>query len=465
LIDLIGKKISTILGTEYLLTEIAGQGAQGVVYKESSGEFMIKLYFDSTDIQKYSRMEKIKWLQEQNYPDRFIVPLELVEKPYAGYVMRRVKGHFSLNKLLTPSKTMRFSDWYNNFSGGLRRRSYLGYQIAFSFHILHKGNRAYCDISGNNILVAEDKAKASVCLIDIDNLYVPGADSSRILGTARYMAPEIANNQMQPDILTDDYSLAVILFELLRVGHPYIGDKVFNGPPEMETDAYRGFYPYVDDDETGFNSSNQMLPREAVFNTKLKELFKKTFIEGKNNRMCRATAFEYALACLEASNTLIKCERCEAWHYPSIKINDKYFCPWCENENDAPMYLSFRDGFRIGKDNKSNLEHKVISSYILRESENNITENYVLRNVNDQEIRTYFKIIFARDQKKFFLWNPDNNPIWYLKYGTMIPDEIGPQRKQEINRRDIIYFSKPFTMSHVDDNVKGSRILRYAIVM
>ena len=48
-------------------------------------------------------------------------------------------------------------------------------------------------------------------------------------------------------IATDDYSLAVILFELLTTGHPYVGDIVINGTPEMQTQAYLGLFPYIDD--------------------------------------------------------------------------------------------------------------------------------------------------------------------------------------------------------------------------
>ncbi len=66
---------------------------------------------------------------------------------------------------------------------------YLAYKIAFA--LLHDTNRAYCDISGSNILVNEDPSIASICMIDIDNIYIPGEDSGNILGTSRYMAPEI----------------------------------------------------------------------------------------------------------------------------------------------------------------------------------------------------------------------------------------------------------------------------------
>jgi DNA-binding helix-hairpin-helix protein with protein kinase domain len=464
MIDLIGKRITTISGTEYLLIDIVGQGAQGIVYNESSGNFLIKLFFTSNEIQASNQVKKIQWLLQQSYPNRFIMPLEMVEKPYIGYVMKKVKGHLSLNKLLIPSKEMKFSEWYNNYSGGLRRRLYLGYQIAHSFYILHKENKAYCDISGNNILVAEDITKASVCMIDIDNLYIPGASKSGILGTARYMAPEILNNQMQPDILTDDYSLAVILFELIRVGHPYVGDEIVNGTPEMENDAYKGSYPYVDDENNGFNSSTQILPSEVVFTNKLKDLFKKTFIAGKFNRLNRATALDFARSCLEASNVLIKCKPCGVWYYPTRKEKNQCICPWCEIGNDIPMYMSFRDSYKIKKDD-NNKQHKAIFSYILRESDNHITNNYINREVDNLEIQSYFRVAFATDRKKFYLLNPNNNEIWYIKKGTTKPIEIGTYEKQELGRGDQIYFSKHSVLNDPDENIKGLKILRYAVVM
>ena len=100
-----------------------------------------------------------------------------------------------------------------------------------------------------------DPSIASICMIDIDNIYIPGGDSGNVLGTSRYMAPEIMNKQVSPDIFTDAYSLALILFELLRVGHPYVGDMVEDGTPEQQTQAYLGLYPYEDDPDTDVNRS------------------------------------------------------------------------------------------------------------------------------------------------------------------------------------------------------------------
>lgn len=465
MIDLVGKKISTVSGNEYLLNEIVAQGAQGVVYKESSGEYMIKLYFPANEIQRTNQIKKIKWLIRQNYPERFIMPLELIEEPYLGYSMKRVKGHFQLNKLLIPSKEIKFSEWYNGYAGGLRRRLYLAYQIAYSFHILHKDNKAYCDISGNNILVAEGKSIASVCMIDIDNLYVPGMDKSSVLGTLRYMAPEISNNQMQPDILTDDYSLAVIIFELLRVAHPFIGDKIYKGTPDMENEAFQGKYPYIDDEDQTFNKSTQSLPADTIFNSKLKSLFEKTFIDGKNNRMMRTTAFEFAQGCLYAANNLMKCKHCGAWYYPVNQENNKYNCPWCEKNNDRPNHLQFGDDCKIIiNGNAIRKEPERIQTYILKESKNDITNNYILRDMYDIDFKSYFKVGFSREQKKYYLLNPDNNGLWLLKNGTKIPIEVNQLDEKELSKNDIIYFGKPSEFEDEQSGVKMNKIRRFAQV-
>lgn len=308
--DLEGMIITSTSGQNYLLTEkVDKQGAQGVVYEESTGKFIIKLYKRGNEFQNRNRLNKLEWLAKQSYPDQFIKPLDIFVEPYIGYAMEKVVDHVSLNKLLVPSREMSLSEWYNEETGGLRRRLFLGYKIAMQFALLHESNRAYCDISGNNILVNKDPGVASICMIDIDNIYIPGGDSGNILGTSRYMAPEIMNKQMQPDIFTDDYSLAVILFELLRCGHPYVGDMVEDGTPEQQEQAYRGLYPYVDEEDSP-NMSTQMLPAEVVFTTKLANLFHKTFVKGKENRVARATAREFALACLEASNKVMKCPEC-----------------------------------------------------------------------------------------------------------------------------------------------------------
>ena len=53
--DLEGKMIKTASGTQYLLTEKIGEGAQGVVYDEAMDKFLIKLKYRTIRINLLNR--------------------------------------------------------------------------------------------------------------------------------------------------------------------------------------------------------------------------------------------------------------------------------------------------------------------------------------------------------------------------------------------------------------------------
>ena len=475
--NLEGKVIQTVEGTKYVLTDIAGEGAQGVVYNEASDKFLIKLYNRRDPIQNRNRFNKLKWLIKQDYPNQFIRPLELVESPYVGYVMEKVKGHSALNKLLVPSRDVTFSEWYNKQTGGLRRRLFLAYKIAMQFALLHETNRAYCDISGNNILVNIDPSVASICMIDIDNIYIPGGDSGNVLGTSRYMAPEIMNKQISPDIFTDAYSLAVILFELLRVGHPYVGDMVEDGTPDQQAQAYLGLYPYVEDPDTDINRSSQMLPMDVVTTKALKRLFERTFIHGKEDRMMRTTAREFALACLEASNRVMKCSNpaCGCWYLAKPNQKKQYVCPWCDSVNERPMFLQFKDRYSVSKNCKDRekevFEEKAVYSFVLREEKNDITNNYisnmyVKRDRFSKPINVYFTVRKAKDGN-FYLLNPNNCELYILKRGEERYIPVTNKSKPVVlEKRDRLFFGDPVKYSKEElDKYSKAILFRYAVVL
>ena len=388
--ELEGQILTSKNGTKYYLSKIIGQGAQGIIYSTADDEYVVKLYKNESELKNKKKLKKLTWLLKTNYPDQFIKPLDIIDSPYIGYVMKKVKGHISLNKLLIPNREMSFSEWYNTNTGGLYRRLLVGQKIATQFANLHKMNLAYCDLSGNNILVNENTDVNSVCMIDIDNIYIPGADEVNVLGTSRYMAPEILTRQLDPDIFTDSYSLAVILFELLKAGHPYIGDFIEDGTPEQMTEAYKGLYPYVEDPSNDLNRSSQMLPSDVVFTTQLKELFQKTFIDGKENRISRIRAQEYALAFQRASNLVVKCSNCGNWHYARPDGNHKYICPWCDAPYEKPLRIAFYEKYNCKiSGQKISVSDKHLEDFILKEkSKNIVTKNYIMRCVNNITLKS-----------------------------------------------------------------------------
>ena len=419
------KVIMAQSGTHYALSSVAGQGAQGIVYDTTDNQCVVKLYKHENELKDRKKLKKLEWLMAISTPDQFIRPVDIFNEPYIGYAMKKVLNHISLNKLLFPNRDMSFSDWYNSETGGLYRRLYLGYKIAMQFSQLHKKNLAYCDISGSNILVNKDKKIASVCMIDIDNIYIPGDDDVNVLGTSRYMAPEILTRQCNPDIFTDSYSLAVILFELVRVGHPYIGD--------------------------------------------LKNLFAKTFVDGKENRLERTRAHEFALALLKATNLLVKCKKCNNWHYAAPNVEHKYLCPWCDAEYEKPLRLAFYDKYVCKKNDRTiSLKDRHICDYILKTTQKNVlTKNYVADIYAENEkksIEPYCCIRLGKD-KNFYVVNDQGLDVFVQVAGVNHFVSVEKGSMQEINKGDTLLFRNPSKLSYeyLDGNIQGVSF-RYAVV-
>ncbi|MCS6870419.1 MAG: serine/threonine protein kinase, partial [Anaerolineae bacterium] len=63
-------------------------------------------------------------------------------------------------------------------------------------------------------------------IVDNDNVCTNGS-SAPVLGTPYFMAPEIVRGEATPSTETDLYSLAVLLFHLLFVGHPLNGEQEY----------------------------------------------------------------------------------------------------------------------------------------------------------------------------------------------------------------------------------------------
>ena len=181
--NLAGEAIITADGNKYTLGKMAGYGAQGVVYEDASGKKMIKLYYPTgSKVIDDDILDRLRFIRNVKVPPNFVAIEDIIEEPYVGYVMEKVKDHKSLNTYLIPDKDMAFSDWYNQ-GRGFRERIFIGYIIAKAFGELEKNNLSYCDISGNNILVKIEKNSASVKMIDVDNIYVVGKGTAAVLGT------------------------------------------------------------------------------------------------------------------------------------------------------------------------------------------------------------------------------------------------------------------------------------------
>lgn len=436
--NLVGKSILTVSGQKYRLSKIAGYGNQGLVYECDSPDRMIKFYYPSgdehLDNEQFERLQFIQSITNDNKLKNFVKVYDIINHPYIGYVMEKVVGHSPLNSYLIPKDNDNFSDWYNK-GKGFRERLSIGCCIAKAFSELEKNNLSYCDISGNNILVKTTEKEYSVKMIDVDNIYIAGKSSATVLGTPRYIAPEVISRQKNPDILSDNYSLAVILFELLRTGHPYISDSVLDGTPEDEDAALAGKFEYVT-----YENSTNMLPADVVFTEKLRKLFEKCFVAGKQNRILRPSAHEFETALIEASNKIIKCTSCGYWHYP----RKEDLCPWCDSTSKPKAFLTFYDILCDGNNYKKLTPinngqkpfYKAVNSYILKDEKNYIKNFYVLRseeNLLDVNISTNYMIIAkAKGSSGYWAYNKfKKRGIVIQKFGAFyeVKNEKGSRKE------------------------------------
>lgn len=438
--NLTGATIIAESGTKYTLKEQIGYGAQGVVYEENSGKFMVKLYYPSNcQSLDEDMVEKLNFIRDVKMPKNFVSIIDVITSPYVGYVMEKVSNHHSLNSYLIPDESSSFSEWYNR-GLGLYERIFIGYIIAKAFGELEKNNLSYCDISGNNILVRTGKS-ASVKMIDVDNIYIAGKGKATVLGTPRYIAPEVISRQKNPDVLSDNYSLAVILFELLRVGHPYISDDILDGTPEDEEMALAGNVDYVNDE----NSSN-MLPTSVTLTESLKELFERCFVDGKKNRLKRPSATEFEYALLDASNKLVKCQSCGAWHYLRKKGKDFEECPWCDAPSHDTARINFYDILYEGEDYKNAvvINKKLVNSYVLKESrKNNIKSLYVLRydDLGKEKRSSENYLTIANNENGYHIYNEFcKKGIVVKQYGKTEYMNIENNKALKLNSGDEIYF-------------------------
>ena len=116
--NLTGDTIITIDGKKYKLGKVAGYGAQGVVYEDETGDWMIKLYYPTgSKVIDNDILERLRFIRNVRIPANFVKIEEIIDEPYIGYVMRRIVDHTPLNTYLVQDQEKSFSEWYNQRLG------------------------------------------------------------------------------------------------------------------------------------------------------------------------------------------------------------------------------------------------------------------------------------------------------------------------------------------------------------
>ncbi len=143
---------------------------------------------------------------------------------YEGYiVMEYIHGN-SLFKLM--DNPLSLSESLRIVSG-----------VCHALHYAHEKNIIHRDIKPSNVMISSD-GQIKVVDFGISILRKGDDDIPGLMGSPSYMAPELVHGQV-PNELSDLFSVAVVLYELISGKLPFVGTdahavlyKIINGEPD-----------------------------------------------------------------------------------------------------------------------------------------------------------------------------------------------------------------------------------------
>jgi serine/threonine protein kinase len=326
-----------------IVSSYLGGGGQGEVYRALLGkrEVALKWYFPSTATQ--TQRKNLENLIKQGPPtENFLWPLDIAyssSTPGYGYIMPlRDKRYRNLVELMNRAIEPSF-----------RALTTAGYLLADSFLQLHSKGFAYRDISFGNIFFDPDTGE--ILIADNDNVTFDGESNGGVLGTPRFMAPEIVTGKALPNKYTDLYSLSVLLFYMFIIHHPLEGKRETKikclDLPAMNK-LYGSNPLFIFDPKDRSNAPLRDLHENAylfwnIYPQFLKDLFTKAFTAGlkypENGRIAESL---WRNAMIKLRDSIMYCKNCSAENfYDEIKIKSKkaHRCWNCDEKIPLPPRL------------------------------------------------------------------------------------------------------------------------------
>lgn len=288
----------------------------------------------------------VKWNEKTGvvlpfYPKRFFFsggPFDGQEKQGKWFASAKLRNRF----LPADQK----GTWLSNVHMCLK--------IARAVRRLHAAGLAHSDLSYKNVLV--DPISGNACIIDADELVVPGKYDAGVLGTPDFIAPEVMAtielklgdpNKKLPSINTDRHALAVLIYMYLLNRHPLRGGKVWDIDPAKDEAMSMGEKALFIEHPT--DKTNRVKPQEldksqlpqgdpsklpyTICGPYLKKLFDRAFIDGLHNPSARPSAAEWEDALVKTCDLVQPCQNpnCEA-HWYVFDNTTKPRCPFCGQE-------------------------------------------------------------------------------------------------------------------------------------
>ena len=309
-------------GAVHALSRRIGAGGQGEVWLAEGGRRIVKLFHAHRDSEMLRR--QLAFVRRLDLSGLHVArPIAVLRPPRVGYIAEFLDEMMPIKALLEAPREGLLR-WHLD-SGGLRRRLRLLAHAGEALLGLHGRGVVYADVSHNNVFVSVPPDAVEAWLIDLDNL-THESDPRRAIHTPGYGAPEVVSGDAGCTTLSDAWAFAVLVWQTLTLTHPFVGDLVDGGEPELEEEAFAGRLPWVRHSTDARNVCTSGLPPELVLAGRLIELARRTFEEGVTDRQRRPGVAEWVDRLHAAADQTVACPGCAGTYFVTEAA-----CPWCDD--------------------------------------------------------------------------------------------------------------------------------------
>lgn len=338
--------LMTVSGEPVTVEQRLGEGGQGEVYKSrvKAGTRALKLYhpYMATPAQR----QGIEQLVRIGPPTQhFLWPTDLVVSAQGarfGYLMDLREQRFR------PSEDFMARRVEPTF----RALITAGLQLAEAFWKLHARGLCYRDISFGNVFLDPQTGDVRIC--DNDNVDITGSGQGGVLGTPRFMAPEVVRGEAPPSAETDRFSLAVLLFYLLEGGHPLEGAREARirclDLPAMNklygTEPLYIFDPQDASNRPVAGTHDNPLAFHSLYPERLRQLLEQSFTTGLNSPNKRVMESMWCKELAKIRDTLAYCQRCASqcfYDLETLKAHGALTCWSCRAQLRLPPRIRIED--------------------------------------------------------------------------------------------------------------------------
>lgn len=348
------------------ILDLLGSGGQGEVYLVDDGnnKYAFKYYKDipSSDF-KYNLKNNIN---KGSPSSNFLWPKEFIEfsDDSCGYLMDiRPKNYVSFVSYLTGKNQFKNKNVLLNWC----------IELVKSFKLLHERGYSYQDLNDGSFFFEPDTGSILIC--DNDNITADKYNLG-ILGKMRYMAPEIVRgdidkytkDRQMPDMHSDRFSLAIILFLALCLGNPFEGEClkkyiIIDEKAEYEMFGSKPIYIFNESNPSnrpirGYHTA--VLNRYPYLPSYIKDCFHKTFVDGLIDRENgRTTELEWIKALCRFRDELITCSCGKEYIYGFSEKKHNEKCPYCNTLTKKFCYLNIGKNRILLEPNKMLYENHI----------------------------------------------------------------------------------------------------------